>query len=244
MQGLDLNPFFCEKFRSFDDFEQMSGLWSMFWFKSFRKFFRKIAIFRNFDHWSEILSLSADRPISQDVCPPLPCTSLIFSSCHVLPSSSHPAMHFPQLFSQPCTSLFFSFCQALPSTSHPAMHSLLFSSCHALPSSAHYAMHFPHLFILSYTPLIFSSCHALPSPSHSAMQFPHLLILPCTYNILSSSHALLLSSHPSMHFSYLLILPSNFLIFSSSHAIPSFFLSYNSNIFASCKHFHHPLELS
>ena len=43
----------------------------MFWFKSFRKFFRKIAIFQNFDHWSEILSLSADRPISQDVCPPL-----------------------------------------------------------------------------------------------------------------------------------------------------------------------------
>ena len=49
----------------------MSGLWSGFWFKSFRKFFRKIVIFRNFDHWSEILSLSADRPISQDVCPPL-----------------------------------------------------------------------------------------------------------------------------------------------------------------------------
>jgi hypothetical protein len=73
MQGLDLNLFFFfrEKFRSFDDFEQMSGLWSMFWFKSFRKFFRKIAIFRNFDHWSEILSMSAGRPISQGVCPPL-----------------------------------------------------------------------------------------------------------------------------------------------------------------------------
>jgi hypothetical protein len=64
--------FFCEKFRLFDDFEQMSGLWSMFWFKSFRKFFRKIAIFRNFDHWSEILSMSAGRPLSQGVCPPLP----------------------------------------------------------------------------------------------------------------------------------------------------------------------------
>ncbi len=50
----------------------MSGLWSMFWYKSFRKFFRKIAIFRNFDHWSEILSMSAGRPISQGVCPPLP----------------------------------------------------------------------------------------------------------------------------------------------------------------------------
>jgi len=57
MQGLDLNPFFFrEKLRSFDGFDQMSGLWSMFWFKSFRKFFRKIAIFRKFDHWSEILS--------------------------------------------------------------------------------------------------------------------------------------------------------------------------------------------
>ncbi len=49
----------------------MSGLWSMFWFKSFRKFFWKIAIFRTFDHWSEILSMSAGRPISQGVCPPL-----------------------------------------------------------------------------------------------------------------------------------------------------------------------------
>jgi hypothetical protein len=68
MQGLDLNLFFYrEKFRSFDDFEQMSGLWLMFWFKSFRK----IAIFRNFDHWSEILSMSAGRPLSQGVCPPL-----------------------------------------------------------------------------------------------------------------------------------------------------------------------------
>jgi hypothetical protein len=49
MQGLDLNLFFFfrKKFRSFDDFEQMSGLWSMFWFKSFRKFFRKIAKFRS-----------------------------------------------------------------------------------------------------------------------------------------------------------------------------------------------------
>jgi hypothetical protein len=63
--------FFREKFRSFVDFKQMSGLWSMFWFKSFRKFFRKIAIFQNFDHWSEILSMSAGRPISQGVCPPL-----------------------------------------------------------------------------------------------------------------------------------------------------------------------------
>ncbi len=43
----------------------------MFWFKSFRKFFRKIVIFCTFDHWSEILSLSAGRPISQGVCPPL-----------------------------------------------------------------------------------------------------------------------------------------------------------------------------
>ena len=60
-----------EKLRSFDDFEQMSGLWSGFWFKSFRK----IVIYCTFDHWSEILSLSAGRPISQGVCPPLVVTN-------------------------------------------------------------------------------------------------------------------------------------------------------------------------
>ncbi len=43
----------------------------MFWFKSFRKFFRKIVIFRNFNHWSEILSVSAGRPLGQGVCPSL-----------------------------------------------------------------------------------------------------------------------------------------------------------------------------
>jgi hypothetical protein len=43
----------------------------MFWFKSFRKIFRKIAIFRNFDHWSEILSVSAGGPLGQGVCPSL-----------------------------------------------------------------------------------------------------------------------------------------------------------------------------
>jgi hypothetical protein len=78
MQGLDLNLFFFrEKFRSFDDFEQMLGFWSMFWFKSFGKFCRKIAIFCTFDHWSEILSMSAGRPISQGVCPPLDGTKYI-----------------------------------------------------------------------------------------------------------------------------------------------------------------------
>ena len=49
----------------------MSAFWSMFWFKPFRNFLRKIAIFRKFDHWSEILSMSAGRPLSQGVCPPL-----------------------------------------------------------------------------------------------------------------------------------------------------------------------------
>jgi hypothetical protein len=49
----------------------MSAFWSMFWFKPFRNFLRKIAIFRNFDHWSELLSMSAGRPLSQGVCPPL-----------------------------------------------------------------------------------------------------------------------------------------------------------------------------
>ncbi len=64
-------PEFAKNLRSFDGFDQMSGLWSMFWFKSFRKFFLKIMIFCTFDHWSEILSLSAGRPISQDACPAL-----------------------------------------------------------------------------------------------------------------------------------------------------------------------------
>jgi hypothetical protein len=93
MQGLDLNLFFFrEKFRSFVDFEQMSGLWSMFWFKSFRKIFRKIAIFRNFNHWSEILSLSADRPISQDVCPPL---------AEIFPSQGAPPVSLPPVSMTP-----------------------------------------------------------------------------------------------------------------------------------------------
>jgi hypothetical protein len=33
----------------------------MFWFKPFRNFLRKITIFRNFDQWSEILSMSDGR---------------------------------------------------------------------------------------------------------------------------------------------------------------------------------------
>jgi hypothetical protein len=66
--------FFREKLRSFDGFDRMLGLWSMFWFKSFRKIFPKIMIFCTFDHWSEILSLSAGRPISQGACPALPLT--------------------------------------------------------------------------------------------------------------------------------------------------------------------------
>ncbi len=64
-------PEFAKNLRSFDGFYQMSGLWSMFWFKSFQKFFQKIMIFCTFDHRSEILSLSAGRPISQDACPAL-----------------------------------------------------------------------------------------------------------------------------------------------------------------------------
>ncbi len=57
--------------RSFEGFDQMSAFWSMFWFKPFWNFLRKIAIFRNFDHWSELLSMLAGRPLSQGVCPPL-----------------------------------------------------------------------------------------------------------------------------------------------------------------------------
>jgi hypothetical protein len=63
--------FFRKKLRSLEGFDQMSAFWSMFWFKPFRNFLRKIAIFRKFDHWSEILSMSAGRPLSQGVCPPL-----------------------------------------------------------------------------------------------------------------------------------------------------------------------------
>ena len=63
--------FFRKKLRSLEGFDQMSAFWSMFWFKPFRNFLRKIAIFRNFDHWSELLSMSAGRPLSQGVCPPL-----------------------------------------------------------------------------------------------------------------------------------------------------------------------------
>ncbi len=49
----------------------MSAFWSMFWFKPFRNFLRKFRIFRNFDQWSEILSMSDGRPLSQGVCPSL-----------------------------------------------------------------------------------------------------------------------------------------------------------------------------
>ncbi len=49
----------------------MSAFWSMFWFKPFRNFLRKITILRNFDQWSEILSMSDGRPLSQGVCPSL-----------------------------------------------------------------------------------------------------------------------------------------------------------------------------
>jgi hypothetical protein len=52
----------------------MSAFWSMFRFRSFRIFCEKIAIFRTYDHWSEILSMSAGRPLGQGVCPPLPLT--------------------------------------------------------------------------------------------------------------------------------------------------------------------------
>jgi hypothetical protein len=69
--------FFRKKLRSFDGFDQMLALWSMFWFKPFRNFLRKIAIFWTFDHWSEILSLSAGRPISQDACPALPVVPVL-----------------------------------------------------------------------------------------------------------------------------------------------------------------------
>ena len=64
--------FFRKKLRPLEGFDQMSAFWSMFWFKPFRNFLRKITIFRTFDQWSEILSMSDGRPLSQGVCPSLP----------------------------------------------------------------------------------------------------------------------------------------------------------------------------
>jgi hypothetical protein len=57
----------------------MSAFWSMFWFKPFQNFLRKITIFRYFNQWSEILSMSDGRPLSQGVCPSLsaPSTSVL-----------------------------------------------------------------------------------------------------------------------------------------------------------------------
>ena len=63
--------FFHQNLRPWEGSDQMSAFWSMFWFKPFRNFLRKITIFRNFDQWSEILSMSDGRPLSQGVCPPL-----------------------------------------------------------------------------------------------------------------------------------------------------------------------------
>ena len=64
--------FFRKKLRPLEGFDQMLAFWSMFWFKPFRNFLRKITIFPNFDQWSEILSMSDGRPLSQGVCPSLP----------------------------------------------------------------------------------------------------------------------------------------------------------------------------
>ena len=62
--------FFRKKLRPWEGFDQMSAFWSMFWFKPFRNFLRKITIFRYFDQWSEILSMSDGRPLGQG-CPSL-----------------------------------------------------------------------------------------------------------------------------------------------------------------------------
>ena len=85
-------PEFAKNLRSFDGFDQMSAFWSMFWFKPFRNFLRKIAIFRTFDHWSEILSLSAGRPISQGVCPPLVGADIISLNIHFMKHSQTPCL--------------------------------------------------------------------------------------------------------------------------------------------------------
>jgi hypothetical protein len=61
----------------------MSAFWSMFWFKPFRNFLRKFTIFRNFDQWSEILSMSDGRPLSQGVCPSLGPLSWLTNSALV-----------------------------------------------------------------------------------------------------------------------------------------------------------------
>ena len=77
--------FFRQKLRPWEGFDQMSAFWSMFWFKPFRNFLRKITIFRNFDQWSEILSMSVGRPLSQGVCPSLALGSRIKSGHIYLP---------------------------------------------------------------------------------------------------------------------------------------------------------------
>ena len=63
--------FFSPKITTFGRFRPNVAFWSMFWFKPFRNFLRKITILRNFDQWSEILSVSAGRPLGQGVCPSL-----------------------------------------------------------------------------------------------------------------------------------------------------------------------------
>jgi hypothetical protein len=63
--------FFRQNLRHWEGSDQMSAFWSMFWCTPFRNFLRKFTIFRNFDQWSEILSMSDGRPSSQGVCPSL-----------------------------------------------------------------------------------------------------------------------------------------------------------------------------
>jgi hypothetical protein len=66
----------------------------MFWFKPFRNFLRKITIFRNFDQWSEILSMSDGRPLSQGVCPSLHnCHGLVVSPPTAMVMSGNEALY-------------------------------------------------------------------------------------------------------------------------------------------------------
>ena len=63
--------FFRQNLLPWEGSDQMSAFWSMFWCTPFRNFLRKKTIFRNFDQWSEIWSVSAGRPLGQGVCPSL-----------------------------------------------------------------------------------------------------------------------------------------------------------------------------
>jgi hypothetical protein len=87
--------------------------------------------------------------------------SLLFSSCHAVPSSSHSAVHLQHPLFLSCTSLIFSSFHALLLSSHPSIQfpHLLIKSCNSL---FYPAIQLQHLRILPNTSIILLSCHELP----------------------------------------------------------------------------------